>query len=83
MIFTDTGAWFASVVPDDEDYEKAIRWLKQNRELLLTTDYIVDETLTLLKARGENQKALEIGELFFNGLLAVIHYLNAEEIAEA
>ena len=56
MIFTDTGAWFASVVPDDEDHEKAVAWLAQNREPLLTTDYIVDETLTLLSARAAKKK---------------------------
>ena len=51
MILVDTGAWFASVVPSDIDHASASQWLNQNAEPLLTTDYIVDETLTLLRAR--------------------------------
>ncbi len=53
MIFVDTGAWFASIVPTDPNHNKAADWLQNNSEILFTTDYIVDETLTLLRARGE------------------------------
>ena len=53
MIFVDTGAWFASAVPSDRDHAAATRWLSQNTQPLLTTDSIMDETLTLLKARGQ------------------------------
>lgn len=49
MIFVDTGAWFAAVVPSDPDHEAASQWLSQNSEPLLTTDYVIDETLTLYK----------------------------------
>ncbi len=82
MIFVDSGGWFASVVTDDDDYEIARIWLEANKEPLFTTDYIVDETLTLLRARGENQKALEVGNLFFRGLLAKIYYLSEEDILQ-
>jgi len=58
MIFVDTGAWFASVVPADRDHATATRWLSQNTQPLLTTDYIIDETLTLLKARGQTLRAM-------------------------
>lgn len=80
MIFVDSGGWFASVVTDDDDYEIAKNWLNENKEPLFTTNYIVDETLTLLRARGENQKALQVGKLFFDGLLASIYYLSEEDI---
>ena len=70
MIFVDTGAWFASVVPSDIDHASASQWLNQNSEPLLTTDYIVDETLTLLRARGESTRAIRLGEQFFSGALA-------------
>lgn len=65
MIFVDSGGWFASVVSDDDDHQAAKIWLEESREPLLTTNYIIDETLTLLRSRGENQKALEIGIYFF------------------
>jgi len=53
MIFVDSGAWYASLVPDDADHAAATAWLTQNREPLVTTDYILDETLTLLRVRGQ------------------------------
>lgn len=82
MIFVDSGGWFASVVTDDDDHEMAKIWMEENKEPLFTTNYIVDETLTLLRARGENKKALEIGDLFFRGLLANIYHLSEEEVLQ-
>jgi uncharacterized protein len=58
MIFVDTGAWFAAIVPTDPNHQRAASFLATNREPLITTDYVVDETLTLLRARGERQRAL-------------------------
>jgi predicted nucleic acid-binding protein len=69
MIFVDTSAWFAAVVPSDPDYSEAANWLAVNREPLLTTDYVVDETLTLLRARGERMRARVLGERFLPPIL--------------
>jgi predicted nucleic acid-binding protein len=80
MIFVDTGAWFASVVPSDRDHAAATRWLSQNTQPLITTNYIVDETLTLLKARGQTSRAIAMGEQFFRGTLATIYYLTEADI---
>jgi predicted nucleic acid-binding protein len=82
MIFVDTGAWFASVVPSDSDYAAAVSWLSGNAEPLLTTDYVVDETLTLLKVRGEHSRALKLGAEFFSGALATVYYLTETDIAQ-
>ncbi len=57
MIFVDTGAWFASLIPTDPDHASATAWLAENSSPLLTTDYVIDETLTLLRARGERTTA--------------------------
>lgn len=51
MIFVDSAAWFASVITADPDHAAATAWLAGNRDKLLTTDYVLDETLTLLRAR--------------------------------
>ena len=48
-IFVDTGAWFARFVPSDPDHAAARAWFDGNTNPLLTTDYILDELLTLLK----------------------------------
>lgn len=75
MIFVDTGAWLAASVPSDANHPAASHWLTGNAEPLLTTDYVVDETLTLLRARGERTRSLLLGEKFFNGHLAEIYVL--------
>jgi uncharacterized protein len=51
MVFVDTRAWFAAVVPSDPNHPQAASWLAANSEVLITTDYVIDEILTLLRAR--------------------------------
>jgi predicted nucleic acid-binding protein len=83
MIFVDTGAWFAAVMPTDPDHSAAVAWLAANREPLLTTDYVIDETLTLLLARGQKTRALTWGETAFDGKLATVHFLTPADIRDA
>ncbi|WP_017325723.1 type II toxin-antitoxin system VapC family toxin [Synechococcus sp. PCC 7336] len=63
MIFVDTGAWYASIVPSDSNHPAAATGLAQSTQILLTTDYVIDETLTLLRARRESQRAIALGDL--------------------
>jgi predicted nucleic acid-binding protein len=79
MIFVDSSAWFASVVPSEIDYPAATRWMSQNAEPLLTTDYVVDETLTLLRSRRQPQLALTLGDQFFHGGIAQLYFLDESE----
>ena len=83
MTFVDTGAWFASVMPKDPDHRAVADWLAANEDQLITTDYVVDETLTLLLARGQQRRAWAMGERLFAGDLALLHYLTEEEIGRA
>jgi len=83
MIFVDTGAWFASLVPTDPDHPSAAAWLAENRSPLLTTDYVIDETLTLLRARGERTRALLLGRKFFRDGLAEIHKITETDLERA
>ena len=83
MIFVDTGAWFAAFVESDPNHESATRWRRANRERLITTDYILDETLTLLRARDQYDIALRFGLLAFGGRLADVHFLSPDTILEA
>lgn len=83
MIFVDTGAWFAFVVPTDPNHAVAGVWLENNTEILITSDYVVDETLTLLRARGEDRRAIELGETFFDGSVAVVYRLTEGDLLNA
>jgi uncharacterized protein len=80
MILVDTGAWFARMVKDDPLYELALVWMTANHERLALTDYILDETLTLLRARGQTPHAVAFGLKIFQGDYAELLYLTQEEI---
>jgi len=58
MILVDTGAWFALSVAVDPDHGAARKFVEFNRDPLFTTDYIVDELLTLLRMRRQAQRAI-------------------------
>lgn len=52
MIFVDTGAWIAILNPNDQYHREAIaiyRNFQQQKARFLTTDYIIDETVTRLR----------------------------------
>ena len=83
MIFVDTGAWYASLVPTDPDHARAVQWLAANRSPLLTTDYVVDEILTLLRVRGERKRALLLGARFFHQDLVEIHKITTADLTLA
>lgn len=54
-VFVDTSGFFAQLVQRDDRHKQAIRFLKQaavRRQVLVTTDHVLDETATLLKMRG-------------------------------
>ncbi len=83
MIFVDAGAWIAQAYTADQHHVAALRWLRQNQQPLLTTDYIIDEALTVLKAQGEPRRAFELGASLFSGSVADIYYLTEEDIQRA
>ncbi len=80
MIFVDTSAWFSLMVPWDANHAKAVAWFQQNDEPLVTTDYVIDETLTLMRSRGEQDRAFGLGLDLYGQTLAALHYLDRGEI---
>jgi predicted nucleic acid-binding protein len=86
LIFVDTGAWVAYVSTDDQYHLVASQWMRQNRQPLVTTDYVIDEALTLLRARGEPVRAQQLGVLLFSGNFSgfvKLHYLTEDDILAA
>jgi predicted nucleic acid-binding protein len=83
VIFVDTGAWFAAFVPNDADHVAADAWLQANTDVLVTTDYVVDELLTLLKMRGEYQRALAIGPPLLQGDITRLEWVRQDDVHKA
>ena len=79
LVFVDTGAWFASIVPWDANHDQAANWLAQNTRSLLTTDSVLSETLTLLRIRGERERAIWLGERILSEELAILYLANRED----
>jgi predicted nucleic acid-binding protein len=62
--FVDTGAWFSFFVAGDPDHS-AVAWvLEQWSGRLVTSDYVFDELVTLLRYRAGHESAVRAG----NGL---------------
>ena len=57
MIFVDTSAWYAVEVEDDVNHEAACKFLSKiasgKHGVSVTTDHVLDETLTLLRSRRD------------------------------
>lgn len=83
MIFVDTGAWFALTVPGDRDHDAANEWLQTNNQSLLTTDYVVSETLTLFRARGQYKSAIDMGKGLLSGKFASIEHVTTRDFESA
>jgi uncharacterized protein len=82
-VFVDTGAWFAYFVRRDSDHEAAVRWVQQNRQPLLTSDYVLDELLTLLKVRESYRLAIAAGERLWQQRVARVDYLTPGDLTRA
>lgn len=66
MIFVDTSAWFAVYSSRDVNHPSAHAYLRQAIEPLVTPDYVVDETLTLLRVKGFSARAAAFGRRIFD-----------------
>ena len=83
MIFVDTSAWFALAVPSEPEHGRTVEWLSSNRQPLLTTDYIIDEVLTLMRMRREAQRARRLGQQLIEGRIASIEWVVQNDILRA
>jgi len=60
-LFVDTSAWFALIDRSDQNHGAAAGFLKQFQTspvIWHLTDYVVDETLTLLRLKVSHQQAV-------------------------
>jgi hypothetical protein len=83
MIFVDSSAWFAVYSRRDANHPAAMAAIRSFRDPLVTSDYIVDETLTLLRARGENRRALTFGRRVIEGGWARIVRIEDQDFTAA
>jgi predicted nucleic acid-binding protein len=61
-VFVDTSAWVAMLDRSEASHLAVAAFLREQRALLVTSDYVVDETLTFLRLRVGTPIALQFGE---------------------
>ena len=87
MIFVDTGAWFAVAVRDDPDHTAAMRWLGRNREPLVTTDYVLAETATLVRMRDKTARGHRLAVRVATSILredaAILQKVTGQDLQQA
>lgn len=74
-VFVDTGAWVALRYRRDQYHSRArtlFRRLRSDGMGLVTTEWVLAEAVTLLKARGAVDHALALGEALQAGRLGVL-----------
>jgi hypothetical protein len=64
---------------DDSEHGRAKQFQLINQSPFLTTDYIIDETLTLVRMRLGHKKAVEIGKHFWAQELAHLITVSPED----
>jgi uncharacterized protein len=83
MIFVDSSAWFAAFSGRDMNHAAATTAMASFQEPLVTSDYIVDETMTLLRRRGENRRAVVFGKRVVDGDLATVVTIREQDFLAA
>ena len=82
-VFVDTGGWFAYFVQRDPDHAAAVAWMKENRQTLITTDYVLDELMTLLMLRESHRLAAAAGDVLLTRQVARLERISTDDFVRA
>lgn len=76
-VFVDTSGWVALFVDNDKYHRRtvsALEEIKNSKALIYTSDYVIDETITTILARGSHKQSVLAGEaLFTSKIIKVVH----------
>jgi len=84
MIFVDTGAWIAIEDSKDVHHKKAMDFKNKilvSRSRLITTNYVLDETYTLMLMNTGYAKTIAFKhklDQFIHSNLLIVYYINME-----
>ncbi len=76
-VFVDTSGWVALFVANDKDHKKAAPIfddLKRLKVLIYTSDYVIDETITTILARGNHKQSVFAGKVLLTSeIIKIVH----------
>lgn len=86
IVWVDTSAWIALLTRNDQHHSDALAIqarLRQQRMKLLTSDYIVDETVTWLRYRVSHTAAVAFWETTLRSTLVEVMPINRDLLEAA
>lgn len=83
MIFVDTSVWFEAFDLASPRYEECQSLISQCIGKLVTTDYIIDELVTLFVARDQRLNATAYVPSLLDGSFCQLHRIDETDFAEA
>ncbi len=81
----DTSGFYTLLVKGDSMHERASVLMarsRQSRGRFVTTDYVLDETATLLKARGYAHLAIDLFGIIFASAACRVEWMDPERFAQ-
>jgi predicted nucleic acid-binding protein len=83
MVFVDTGAFLARYLSNDAYHRRAVAtWKKLRSESLVTSNHVLDETLTLLARRAGGRFAADRADnIYASEALEIVHSTREDELA--
>jgi len=84
-LFIDTSGLYAFMAPRDECHDEArtrLRGVLKRRGRVWTTDYVLDETVTLLKARDLSHLLTDFFDAVLSSRLCEIEWMDSERFGE-
>jgi len=82
-LLVDTGAWFAYFNALDPDHGAVATVLEEWEGRLVTTDYVFDELVTLVRYRVGHAEACAAGETLRDPRVAMLVAVSPEDVARA
>lgn len=83
MRFVDTGAWYAAYVPTDPAHAAIEPLIDGATTRLITTDFVFAESLNLLRARNEYQRAIRLGRDLLSQASAELVHVTPRDLEQA
>jgi predicted nucleic acid-binding protein len=86
MVFTDTSAFLAIENRRDKYHKQAVALrdsLLKAGKILITSDYVLDESYTVIRFRAGHQIAIQFGQAVRESKLLRVEYITPERIEKA
>lgn len=82
-LFVDTGAWYALADRNDPDHQRVAEFLKTQTLWLVTTNFVFDESVTLIRYRLGFTAAKTFGEQLLRASVANVLAVTRQDEAKA